>query len=289
MIEIIHYSHEEFPYSKITLFRWFSSINPFKIKSPRIMQVPEGWISWPCEFLSSCWLWYLIKISLFSNHTCSGCCFRFILTAGCLRILPLLLEFHLNQTIALTPCLSGSLGGGFEFILTSCHITWIFFLVKLSTVLESLAMIMQFNLHSSFRRFVWFFVPSQWFWCFNDSILKVFSSVLIFSLIIFIKSEIILILKFTKFASFSILSRTNSFSSSIDDYRWETICSEARETKGTVTRCLQFVLWWWNWQWLHIHGYSYWICRWKFSKWIHLPFYLFFLVFLALWKWWDYY
>ena len=54
---------------------------------------------------------------------------------------------------------------------------------------------------------------------FNDSALNVFSSVLIFSLIIFVRSDIILFLKFTNFASFSILSKNNSFSSTAGDCR----------------------------------------------------------------------
>ena len=62
---------------------------------------------------------------------------------------------------------------------------------------------MSFDLHSSFRTFVLFLCQvKDSDNCFNDSILNVFCSVLIFSLIIFVRSEIILFLKFTNLLVF---------------------------------------------------------------------------------------
>ena len=79
---------------------------------------------------------------------------------------------------------------------------------------------MSFDLHSSFRAFVWFlYQVKDSDDSFNESVLNVFSSALIFSLIIFVSSAIILFLKFTNLTSFSILSRNNSFSSTVGDYR----------------------------------------------------------------------
>ena len=91
---------------------------------------------------------------------------------------------------------------------------------------------MSFDLHSSFTTLIcfWYQVKdSDKF--FDDFILNIFSSVLFFSNIIFVGSEIILLLKFTKFAPFSMLLRNNSFSSIIGDYRWETIRSETGKAK----------------------------------------------------------
>ena len=99
---------------------------------------------------------------------------------------------------------------------------------------------MFFDLHSSFRTFLCFlYQVKDSDKCFDDSILSIFSPVLIFSLIIFARSDIILLLKFTNFGSFSILSRNNSFLSTVGDCRRDTICSETEKTcnssSGDVT------------------------------------------------------
>ena len=122
----------------------------------------------------------------------------------------------------------GSLVGGYEFVWTSHDITWVFLLFRFSIVFESLAVIMYFDLHLFFRKFVCFlYQVKDSDKCFDDSVLKCFTSVLIFPLIIFVRSEIVLFLKFTNFISFSLLLRKNSFSSTRGDCRWDTICSES--------------------------------------------------------------
>ena len=79
---------------------------------------------------------------------------------------------------------------------------------------------MSFDLHSSFRTFVSFlYQVKDSVNSFKESVLNVFSSILIFSLIIFISPAITLFLKFTNLASFSILSRNNSFSSTVGNCR----------------------------------------------------------------------
>ena len=175
---------------------WETFKNTFFIEHPQATasKILEGVISWSCEFLSHCWLWYLIKTSFFCNLTCSSYyCLRFIF------------DYLLLEDSATSSWISsqsdnssdiicqrdGSLADEFEFVWTSHNITSVFLLVTILIILESLAMIMSFDLHS-FRTFVCFLYKiKDSDKCFDDSSLKAFTSSLIFLLIIFFRSVII--------------------------------------------------------------------------------------------------
>ena len=82
---------------------------------------------------------------------------------------------------------------------------------------------------------------------------------MIFSLNIFVRLALILLLKFRKFASFFISSRNNSISSTVSDCRWEKICSETGDVKRWGR--LWFFLWnffkWKSFTKLFISSYVY--------------------------------
>ena len=120
-------------------------------------------------------------------------------------------------------------GGSFVGGLSSFEhrdITRGFLFVRFSIVFESLAMTMSFNLNSSFRTFVCFlYQVKDSDKCFDDSILNISSSVLIFSQIIFVRSEIILFLEFIfwlLFPYYQEITRFQVLSATAD----ETIYSE---------------------------------------------------------------
>ena len=131
-----------------------------------------------------------------------------------------------------------SLVVGFEFIWKFRDITWIFLLVRFSVVLECVAIIISFDLHSSFKTFVCFLYQVK------DSDKR------------FVRSEIILLLRFTKFASFSYYHKLSLFEvpSTITDGRQYFLKLE----KQSDLTGLQFVLWWGIW-WR--------IWWWEFGKW----------------------
>ena len=103
-------------------------------------------------------------------------------------------------------------------------------------------MFMSFDLYSFFRMFVCFlYQVKDSDKCFDDSVLKGFSTASIFSLIIFVRSEIILFSEFLKLTFFHIIIEKHCFK-----YR-QRVGGEHYVLKlggqRIITERLQFVLW----------------------------------------------
>ena len=86
---------------------------------------------------------------------------------------------------------------------------------------------MSFDLHSPFRKFDWFlYQVKDSDKCLGDSISNVFSSVLIFSLIIFVTSKITLFLKFYFFPYHQEITRFQVLLAILDETQYVLILSK---------------------------------------------------------------